>query len=292
MAWHSTWNDPPPRPGLMVDRGGLFPPGVKLVIFATVAVFVADVLGKGWLSQAGALSVDTLMRLELWRVVTYMFLHAGVEHILINLFIFWMLGMVLERQIGTKRFLSLYFVSGIVGGLFEVAFNMMMYLRFGEPLGHYFLEAPAVGASAGVMGVLIAFATLNPRAKFLFFFLIPMEAWLLALLYAAFETWPIIDDLFLHPGRGLLDNVAHAAHFGGMIVGFVWIKWGDQLAGFFRPTVDRSPQPFVERPPDEENAELDRILDKIHHEGLDSLTMKERLFLQEISRKRRGGPQG
>ena len=66
-------------------------------------------------------------------------------------------------------------------------------LRFGDPVGQFFLESPAVGASAGVMGVLVAFATLNPRAKFLVFFLVPVEAWLLAVLYAVFETWPIVQ---------------------------------------------------------------------------------------------------
>ena len=68
------------------------------------------------------------------------------------------------------------------------------------------------------------------------------------------------------------DNVAHAAHFGGMVVGFVWMKWGDRLGRLLgRGAGRRTAQPFVLRPPDEEEAELDRILDKIHREGLDSL---------------------
>ena len=127
MAWHETWNDPPPpRQGLLIDRGGLFPPGVKLVLIVTVAVFFVDVITHGRLTALGALSVQTLLGLQVWRIFTYMFLHASLMHIFINMLVFWMLGMVLERQIGTKRFLWLYFTSGVVGGLFEVGFNSLM----------------------------------------------------------------------------------------------------------------------------------------------------------------------
>jgi membrane associated rhomboid family serine protease len=293
MAWHNTWNDspPPPRRSFFVDRGGPFPPAVTLVLAVTVAVFLINILTNGLMEAMGALSVHTLMALEVWRLVTYMFLHASFTHIFINMFVFWMLGAVLERQLGPTKFLGVYFVSGIVGGLFEVTFNFLMALKFGGEAGDLFLQLPSVGASAGVMGILVAFAVLNPRAKFLVFFLLPVEAWLVALLYAGFESWPIVRDLFLSTQPQFADNVAHAAHFGGMVVGFVWIKLGhhlDRLLGRDKP---RRAEPFVERQPDEEEAELDRILDKIHREGLDSLTLRERMFLQEISRKRRRGDQ-
>jgi membrane associated rhomboid family serine protease len=291
MAWHQTWNDspPPPRQGFFVDRGGAFPPGVTLVLVATVAVYALDALTHGLMSALGALSVQTLLSLEIWRLVTYMFLHANFMHIFINMFVFWMLGAVLERQVGTRQFLGLYFASGIFGGLLEATFNLLMAMRFGGEAGEVFLLMPAVGASAGVMGILIAFAVLNPRAKFLIFFLLPVEAWLFAVLYAAYETWPIVRDLFLSSRPQFADSVAHAAHFGGMVVGFVWMKWGHHLGRLLGRDTPRQAEPFVERPPDEEEAELDCVLDKIHREGLDSLSLRERMFLQEISRKRRRG---
>jgi membrane associated rhomboid family serine protease len=200
---------------------------------------------------------------------------------------FWMFGAILERQMGTRNFLYLYFATGVAGGLCEAGFNLAMFYQSGQ---NAFLAMPAVGASAGVMGILMAFATLNPRTKLLLFFLIPVEAWWAALGYAALETWPIIDALFLNPGVALTDNVAHAAHFGGMVVGFLWIRGGGRLAGMLRPRVVRQAARPPEPPSDEEEAELDRILDKIHKEGLDSLSLRERMFLQEMSRKRRGGP--
>jgi membrane associated rhomboid family serine protease len=289
MAWHSTWNNdsPPPRGGgFFVDRGGAFPPGVKLVLILTVAVFVLQLIGfNGWLTAWGAVTYQSLRHLELWRLVTYMFLHAGGWHLIFNMFLFWMLGSVLERQMGTRPFLWLYFVGGAVGGLFEAIFNYLMYLQAGPPYGELYLMASAVGASAGVAGILIAFAMQNPHAKFLLFFLVPIEAWWLAVCGVVIDTWPLMESLLFHVRE---DNVAHAAHFGGMVVGFIWIWGGRRIGQLLRPVLRPRPTAYVERPPDEEEAELNRILDKIHREGLDGLTLRERMFLQEISRKRRG----
>jgi membrane associated rhomboid family serine protease len=286
MAWHDTWNEPPPRRGFFVDRGGLFPPGVKLVLILTVAVFLMEGVWGSVFVALGALTVESLLRLELWRLVSYMFLHANSTHLLVNMFMFWMLGSVLERQIGTRRFLLLYFACGVAGGLFEAAFNYLMFLKF----GHTFLTMPAVGASAGVMGILVAFATLNPREKLLIFFILPVEAWWVAVVYGLFETWPILQDLVFSRNPTWGDNVAHAAHFGGMVVGFVWIKWGERIARLMRRGSARREEVFSDRTHEEEDAEMDRILDKIRDEGLDSLTLREKMFLHEMSRKRRREP--
>ena len=298
MAWHPTWNDSPPprREGFFADRGGLFPPGVKLVLLLTVAVFLMEALWGGALVALGALTVESLLRGEIWRLLSYMFLHANSTHLLVNMFMFWMLGSVFERQIGTRRFLTLYFVCGIAGGLFEAVFNYLMYLKYPvimvAPGGHMFsfLQTEAVGASAGVMGILVAFATLNPREKFLVFFLLPVEAWWVAVVYGLFETWPILKDLVFSQNPMWGDNVAHAAHFGGMVVGFVWMKWGERIARLLRRGSAPREKVFTGRTPEEEDAEVDRILDKIRDEGLDSLTLREKMFLHEVSRRRRGGP--
>jgi membrane associated rhomboid family serine protease len=288
MAWHPTWNDSPPprRGGFFADRGGLFPPGVKLVLLLTIAVFLMEAVWGSALVALGALTVESLMHGEIWRLLSYMFLHANSTHLLVNMFMFWMLGSVFERQIGTRRFLLLYFACGIAGGLFEAAFNYLMFLKFGPT----FLTMPAVGASAGVMGILVAFATLNPREKFLVFFLLPVEAWWVAVVYGLFETWPILKDLVFSQNPMWGDNVAHAAHFGGMVVGFVWMKWGERIARLLRRGSAPREKVFYGRTPEEEDAEVDRILDKIRDEGLDSLTLREKMFLHEVSRRRRGGP--
>ncbi|MBM4018235.1 MAG: rhomboid family intramembrane serine protease [Planctomycetes bacterium] len=282
MAWHSTWNEPPARRrGFWADRGGMFPPGVTLILILTAGVFVLETRWGGWLIQAGAVTVAGLGRLEVWRLVTYMFLHASADHILINMFMFWMLGLALERQVGARRFLALYLAAGALGGLLEAGFNCLMFLQYGPP-GRMFLTLPTVGASAGVAGVLVGFATLNPRARFYVFFLLPVEAWLVALVYVLVETRHVIFGL----RGGWTDNMAHAAHFGGAMAGFVWMKWGGRLRG----PVRRGPALRIQRPQreatGEEEAELDRILDKIHREGLGSLTLREKMFLQEMSRRR------
>ncbi len=288
MAWHSTWNEPPtPKRRWLTDRGGFFPPGVKLVLLVTIGVYVVDVLSRGALGSIGALSVRSLMHLEVWRLVTYMFLHSlgGIGHIGWNMFIFVMLGHTLERQLGSKRFLWLYFLSGIMGGLFEVAFNVVMHMQHGPFLTHQgpmtFLDIPAVGASAGVAGVLVAFAVVNPRAVFLLFFFLPIQARWLALIYVLGET----RHIFVGLSHGWVDGVAHAAHFGGMVLGFVWVKWGMRIAASLKRTTGPARGGSVERSRQREQAELDRILKKVHEQGVDSLTLREKMFLQDVGNK-------
>ncbi|HUU93949.1 MAG TPA: rhomboid family intramembrane serine protease [Phycisphaerae bacterium] len=290
MAWHSTWNDPPERKrGWLVDRGGFFPPGVKIVLLVTIGVYVVDVLTRGRLTQIGALSVRSLMTLQMWRLFTYMFLHSlgGIAHIGWNMFIFVMLGHTLERQLGSRQFLWLYFLSGILGGLFEVTFNVLMHMQYGSFMTRQgpmtFLDIPAVGASAGVAGVLVAFACRNPRAVFLLFFFLPIQARWLALIYCLAET----RHIFVGLRYGWVDGVAHAAHFGGMVLGFVWIKWGTRIVARM-PRGARRPRPgSFERNREREKAELDRILKKVHERGVDSLTLREKMFLQDVGNKYR-----
>jgi len=286
MAWHPTWNEPPPRrPALFADRGGAFPPGVKLILILTVGVFFLDALTRGALSAMGALSVRGLLGLEVWRLATYMFLHGGFAHIFWNMFIFWMIGNTLERQLGTRPFLAMYFAAGVVGGLLECAFNVVMHLEHGPILTRggvtTFLDIPAVGASAGVAGVLVAFATLNPRAIFLLFFFLPIQARWLALIYMVVETRHMLLGLQM----GWVDGVAHAAHVGGGALGFVWMKWGHRILAAVHRRPRRERGPFYSRDPDRDEAELDRILDKIHREGVGSLTTREKMFLQEMGER-------
>jgi len=289
MAWHSTWNQPSEREGFFADRGGMFPPGVKLILILTIGVFVLEMFWGPWLIDQFSVTVQGLYSLQVWRLVTYMFLHASTDHILWNMFVFWMLGATLERQLGTRQFLTLYFASGVAGGLLEAGFNALLFHQYGgyalDTAGHTFLTMQAVGASAGVAGVLVAFATLNPRAQFLIFFLIPVEAWIVALVYALVETRHVFLALW---GGHWGDNVAHAAHIGGMVLGFLWIKWGsitDRIqAGRPQFRAVRDVEPLT----DEEEDEEDRILQKIHDEGTESLTIGEKMFLQEMTRRRQG----
>jgi len=297
MAWHTTWNEPPtPKRRWLTDRGGFFPPVVKLVLLVTIGVYVVDVLTRGRLTQIGALSVRSLMTLQVWRLIAYMFLHSlgRLDHILVNMFIFAMFGSVLERQLGSRQFLWLYLLSGIAGGLVEMAFNGGWHALYGPMFVRRVLEngrsvlvptnpldVSTVGASAGVAGVLMAFAVANPRAIILLLFILPIQARWLALVYCLAETRHIAFSLM----RGWVDGVAHAAHFGGMVLGFVWVKWGMRIAAGLKRTTGPARGGSVERSRQREQAELDRILKKVHEQGVDSLTLREKMFLQDVGNK-------
>ena len=288
MAWHPTWNEPtaPRRVGVF-GRWRRRPSAITLLVLVTVAVYVADwMTGFRFILPLGALSVGVVMRLQLWRLVTYQFLHGGLFHIGINMLILWMLGRHIEGRLGRKQFLALYFLSGLVGGLFQLGFNVLMTRWYGPAA----LEQFTVGASGSVMGILMAFAILYPREELIIFiFFLPMriEARWFALGYFILESVYAWQALAL----GLDDRMAHVAHLGGLVVGFVWMRYGSVFSRL-RYRLKRGERIRKEvRPgwrPDEEETEVDGILKKIHEEGIDSLTPREKMFLQDASRRRGG----
>ena len=142
-----------------------------------------------------------------YQLVTHMFAHGGFMHILFNMYALWMFGSVLERVWGPKKFLIFYLICGLAAGLAQM-FTMDV-------------NGSAVGASGAIMGLLAAFAYLFPDTKFYILpFPFPIKAKFMVAIYAAI-------DLFggLHPGAA--DNIAHFAHLGGMVMGFILvIIWG------------------------------------------------------------------
>ena len=136
-----------------------------------------------------------------YQLVTHMFTHAGWMHILFNMYALWMFGTALERVWGPKRFLIFYLACGLVAGLTQ------MFLS----------DAPAIGASGAVMGLLAGFAYLFPNTEFFILPIpFPIKAKFMVAIYAAI-------DLFggIHPGKA--DDIAHFAHLGGLVMGFVLV---------------------------------------------------------------------
>lgn len=184
-------------------------PIVLNLIIINSLVFVAQmVLDKtmnftGWL----ALYAYNSEFFEPYQLVTHMFAHGGFFHILFNMYALWMFGAVLERVWGPKKFLIFYLVCGLAAGVAQM-FAMDV-------------NGSAVGASGAIMGLLAAFAYLFPDTKFYILpFPFPIKAKFMVAIYAAI-------DLFggLHPGAA--DNIAHFAHLGGMVMGFILvIIWG------------------------------------------------------------------
>jgi membrane associated rhomboid family serine protease len=136
-----------------------------------------------------------------YQLVTHMFTHGGFMHILFNMYALWMFGAVLERVWGPKKFLIFYLVCGLAAGVAQL----------------FLSDSPAVGASGAIMGLLAGFAYLFPNTEFFILPLpFPIKAKYMVAIYAAI-------DLFggFHPGKA--DNIAHFAHLGGMVMGFILV---------------------------------------------------------------------
>jgi membrane associated rhomboid family serine protease len=239
-----------------------------------------------------ALSVEGLRHGFAWQLLTYQFMHGGWLHLLFNCLAIYFFGRDVEETLGWPRFLTLYFSSGVVGGLFQALAGVLFNGAF---------AAPVVGASAGAFGLVAAFATLYPERPLmlLLFFIIPvnMRAKFLLLFSALLAVFGILFPM---------DNIAHAAHLGGMLtgIGFVryaihwhWprfvrpqrpparplVKASRPTSGFWRQSAggvdaDLPPEEFLSK-------EVDPILDKISAHGIQSLTERERRILETAREK-------
>ena len=338
MAWRQNWSDDDNQGGTgggryrhvrFTGRGST--EGTRTILMITIGVFVLQqIMGTPRhdpLVDLFGLSVQTGIRqLQLWRFITFQFLHAGLSHIFWNLFIFYMFGRIVELQLGTRKFVSLYLLSGVAGGLAQVAITYIMAQRpeFAGAYANYLLMIPTVGASAGVAGITIAFAFRNPESPIYLFFVLPVKAKWAAIGYVAITTWLMIQAF-----RGQqADNIAHAAHLGGMVYAFLWMLadrnpshhqrrnngggiW-HSISSKFRGLFSSRSEGQHWSPPraggpgsgpfnhpvtgrseggpgisSQEEQRLDEILRKVHMRGLGSLTEEEREFLHRVSAKKR-----
>ena len=250
------------------------PPVTGGLIKANVGVFLVFwLLRPGSLYGLLALSLGGIRHGYLWQPFTYMFLHGGFAHLLFNMFTLYFLGPETERAMGSKHFLAMYLISGLLGGLGWLWLSPQPY-------------ALCVGASGAIYGVLAAFATLYPRRQLtlLIFFIFPVTlmAWQLVAGLALVE--------FVLANNDPTSGIAHTAHLAGAFAGFLYI---DQL---FESTLLRRlwrrlrdyaaqrPHAPSAAPPPPDQAEIDRILDKISAQGIQSLTKAERQTLHRASR--------
>lgn len=140
----------------------------------------------------------------IWQPITSMFLHGGIIHILLNMFVLWQFGNQIEQVIDTKKFLSLYFLSGITSGI--------LYMFFSN------INIPAVGASGAICGLMAAYVFIAPETKILLFFFIPMKIKNMIYGFAAFSL--VFGVLALiNPVLGF--GVAHFGHLGGLVGGYL-----------------------------------------------------------------------
>jgi membrane associated rhomboid family serine protease len=230
-------------------------------------------------------------RLEVWRLLGFQFLHADLTHLLFNMLGLYFFGGLVEGYLGPRRYLAFYLTCGVFGAVAYLFLNL-----FGNilPPGYRIpgllfndIHTPLIGASAGVFGVLMAAAFIAPAAQVLLFFVIPMRLATMAYLLTLFAAYVVIT--------GGQNAGGQAAHLGGAAAGFYFIRHTHLLRDFFdilgppRKKAEGPPRTrlFGPRPPTE--AELDRILDKIRAQGLQSLTESERRTLRQGTEGKRRG---
>ena len=258
-------------------------PGViKTLMIANVVVFlVAQLVGPRFYDLFGLVPVSVLKDRWIWQPVTYLFIHGSIFHLIFNLFALWMFGMPAERAWGGSEFLKYYFICG----LGAAAATLLLTPTSGVPV---------IGASGPVYGLLVAFAMLYPDAVVYLYFLIPVKAAHMAILFGLIE--------FFAGATSSSPGVARFAHLGGMVTGFLYIRywnWAVMKVGSWRrgfeagPPVTPAPRRRLARKaapahdPEPAMEEVDRILDKILASGMESLTEDERAIMKRYSDKGR-----
>jgi membrane associated rhomboid family serine protease len=265
-----------------------------VLIGAFIVQCLLLVYGGVDLGEHLALTASGVRGGKVWQLLTFQFLHACPMpfHVLFNCLGLYFFGRPVEERLGGKRFLQLYFLSGVAGGLLQVLVTLA--------LPHH-PDFGVVGASAGVCGMVAIFCSLNPMdnvVTWIYFFPVTIRARYVLIFLAAWSAFGTIVPF---------DSVAHAAHLGGLAVGVIYVRWGGQIGEWFsrqrfqpsragkrRETPAISARAWMRTRKDEgereETAtfisrEVDPILDKISAHGFESLTERERKILEKARSK-------
>ena len=271
---------------------------INIVVF--FAQFSNGAISEDAFIKYGALSLKGLKSGFVWQLLTFQFLHGGIPHLVLNSVVLYSFGRPLEEFLGKRAFLKLYLLSGFAGGMAQILLALVSS-RFAGPM---------VGASAGICGLVAAFALLSPQSTIYVAFVIPLRA-----VYFLPLAIGLTILLMVIPSN---DHVAHAAHLGGMLAGIAWVKffWRDYVplpwAGWLerwrrwrplqsrqrkrelvraaslraKPWLQTSAEAPVDLTADEFiSREVDPILDKISQHGIQSLTERERKILEAARKK-------
>jgi membrane associated rhomboid family serine protease len=243
-------------------------PVVRILLFANVGAYFLQMTQP---ALANALVFyPPAVFVRPWTVITYMFLHGSFMHIGFNMLALYFFGPRVEDRLDSRRFTWLYFLSGLSGALLSLIFSR---------------ESPIIGASAGVFGVMLAFAYFWPDTPIHIWGIIPVPARILVIITTVFAIWSGFG--------GARSNIAHFAHLGGYAGAFLYLKWLDRKRGEFKRRVEAAPREVVERTlkwqaidrqgvHEVNRDEVNRILDKINAQGIGSLTSQERIFLSNF----------
>lgn len=253
-------------------------PWVLRLLVANVAMYFMQDLAAELANRM--VLVPVLFPREPWTLLTYMFLHGSPTHLLFNMLGLFFFGPRVELRLGSRHFLGLYLASGIMGGILSIIFTPRV--------------PGVIGASGAIFGVTLAFARYWPRDQIYIWGILPVEArWLVVIMTA----------LSLFGARTGADGIAHFAHLGGFLGGYIYLRWAElrSPARDFRkksvPLGTRASssnsaldlQRWSRIPRDSmhevNRTEINRILDKINASGIGSLTPGERETLERFSPK-------
>ena len=242
-------------------------PVVTYLLIANVAMFLASLIPPvktffdNWLRLD---TTSTVSILEAWRLISYQFLHADFWHILFNMLGLFFLGPTLERHWGSNRFLRFYLMCGTAGGLLYILLSSVHLLSMGT----------LIGASGAILGLLAACAILFPHFV-VFIIIFPVPIRIAAIIFIAMYIFNIV-------ARGA-NAGGDAAHFAGMITGAVYV--------FSQPVLEQMRLRRKSGAWEKKmtayrtlQAEVDRILEKVHQSGIQSLTRAERKTLEKATR--------
>lgn len=259
-------------------------PAVKFLLIANVTVFFVNMILEGDLGDWLGLSASGLLDwfgLGSLRIVTYQFVHsyASVGHILMNMLVVYFFGSMVEPEVGRRGLFKLYLASGAMGG----ALYLLMQWAGGS------VDAVVVGASGSCYGIMAYAAFMAPTSRVWFFGIFPVQLqWLVGIL-----VFIGLYQTILELRHGVGDGVAHSAHLGGALWGFLAFRYfrASLMTADHRPWFGQLSQRYAawrrtrqaEQAADDQ-AKLDALLDKVHKEGLSALSPAERRFLDRTSK--------
>ena len=219
-----------PNSGNTSRRGFMsnVPTVTKNIIIVNILIFVATLINENFMLTNFALFYPASQYFRWWQPITHMFMHGGFWHILFNMYTLWMFGSVLERMIGTKKFLIFYFICGLGAAALHTGVQYIQALGFLSDIASGTASAaqsyaqlkmtPTVGASGAIYGVIIGYAMLFPESRLtLLFPPVTLSAKWMVIIFAAIEL--------LTGMTGTVGGVAHFAHLGGMLFGWLMIKY-------------------------------------------------------------------
>jgi membrane associated rhomboid family serine protease len=252
-----------PRPGPVVAR----------LLLINLVVFFLGILFQDSLMQWFA--VVPVRWWELWRYLTFQFLHAGLLHIMFNMIGLYFLGMLLEAGWGSRKFLIFYLACGAVAGVAHVVMAFAMHRGYGTFL---------IGASGGVYAVVLACAVFYPQVRVIvFLFLMPIRV--AAALFLGVAAYYTLKEIF-SPDM-MRGSVSHVAHLGGAAAAAVWILISLGMSRRLRrgESAGRGRWERKLKQQRRQQEEIDGILDKIARDGLSSLNRHEKRVLREATQK-------